>query len=123
MSYWTVLDVLLGAADAHLRRDLLPRKLTSMAHRIRTSEITIFVAFVLFSVGWLSLRFVRDPLPVWEHATQAHPGLLVALDTLDVAGIVSALAILAGGGRCWHQRFWAPHERGAGISCCSSPCP
>ncbi len=68
-----------------------------MAHRIRTSEITIFVAFVLFSVGWLSLRFVRDPLPVWEHVTQAHPGLLVALDTLDVAGIVSTLAILAGG--------------------------
>lgn len=107
VSYWTVLDVLLGAADAHLRRDLLPGRLTSMAHRIRTSEIMIFVAFVLFSVGWLSLRFVRDPLPIWEHATQTHPTLLVALTVMDVAGVVNTLAILAGGLPLLASALWA----------------
>lgn len=97
VTLWTVLDVLLGAVDAHLRRDLLPERLTSMAHRIRTSEISIFVAFVLFCLAWVPLRFVRDPLPVWEDATRAHPEVWFALAALDVCGVVATLAILAGG--------------------------
>ena len=39
VTYWTALDLVLGALDAHLHGDLLPRRLTSMAHRIRSSEI------------------------------------------------------------------------------------
>ncbi len=97
VTLWTVIDVLLGAVDAHLRRDLLPGRLTSMAHRIRTSEIAIFVAFVLFCLGWLPLRFVRDPLPVWEDAVRAHPELYAALTALDISGLVASLALLAGG--------------------------
>jgi hypothetical protein len=94
---WTVFDVLLGAVDAHLRRDLLPGRLSSMAHRIRTSEIAIFVAFVLFCIAWLPLRFVRDPLPDWEDAVRVHPELSAALAALDIAGLVAFLALLAGG--------------------------
>ena len=97
VTLWTVFDVLLGAVDAHLRRDLLPGRLTSMAHRIRTSEIAIFVAFVLFCLAWLPLRFVRDPLPVWEDAVRVHPELYAALTALDVSGLVAFLALLAGG--------------------------
>lgn len=68
-----------------------------MAHRIRSGEITIFCAFVLFCVAWVTLRFVRDPLSVWEAANAAHPELLMALNSLDVASILATLAILAGG--------------------------
>jgi hypothetical protein len=96
-SLWTVLDVLVGALDAHLHRELLPGRLVSMAHRIRTSEIVVFCAFVLFLVAWLPLRLVRDPLPIWEAAVASHPELLTALIILDVAGIVATLAILVGG--------------------------
>jgi hypothetical protein len=97
VTYWTALDVLLGALDAHLHGDLLPRRLTSMAHRIRSSEITIFCAFVLFCIAWLPLGLVRDPLPVWEAAAAAHPALLVALTLLGLAALVATLAILVGG--------------------------
>ncbi len=97
VTQWTALDVLLGALDAHLHGDLLPRRLTSMAHRIRSSEITIFCAFVLFCIAWLPLGLVRDPLPVWEAAAAAHPALLVALTLLGLAGLVATLAVLAGG--------------------------
>jgi hypothetical protein len=97
VTYWTMLDVLLGALDAHMHRDLLPRRLTSMAHRIRSSEIATFCAFMLFCSAWLLLRLVRDPLPVWEAAVNVHPELLRALDLMDLAGVLATLAILVGG--------------------------
>lgn len=94
---WTLLDIVLGALDAHLHGDLLPGRLTSMAHRIRSSEIAIFCAFVLFCVAWLPLRLVRDPLPIWEAAVTAHPALLTTLTILDLASVIATLAILVGG--------------------------
>lgn len=97
VTYWTALDLVLGALDAHLHGDLLPRRLTSMAHRIRSSEITIFCAFVFFGVAWLALRLVRDPLPIWEKAVAAHPELLASLTILDLASGIAALAVLVGG--------------------------
>lgn len=68
-----------------------------MAHRIRSSEIAIFCAFVLFCVAWLPLRLVRDPLPIWEAAVTAHPALLTTLTILDLASVIATLAILVGG--------------------------
>lgn len=97
VTYWTALDLVLGAIDAHLHGDLLPRRLTSMAHRIRSSEIAIFCAFVLFAVAWLPLRLVRDPLPIWETAVAKHPALFTALGVLDLASLIAALAVLVGG--------------------------
>ncbi|MFI5271742.1 MAG: hypothetical protein ACHQ4H_01750 [Ktedonobacterales bacterium] len=97
ITLWTMLDVVLGAFDAHLHGDLLPRRLTSMAHRIRSSEITIFCAFVLFCIAWLPLGLVRDPLPVWQSAVAAHPELLIASTILGLAALVATLAILVGG--------------------------
>jgi hypothetical protein len=94
---WTALDLLLGAFDAHLHRSLLPERLISMAHRIRSSEIVVFCAVVLFCVAWLPLRLVRDPLPIWQSAVGAHPELLAALNVLDVAGSVATLAVVIGG--------------------------
>jgi hypothetical protein len=97
ITYWTMLDLLLGALDAHLHRDLLPGRLISMAHRLRSSEIAIFCAFVLFCVAWLPLRLVRDPLPIWRAATAAHPELLAMLTLLDLGGSIATLAVLVGG--------------------------
>src|SRR5690349_18598743 len=97
VTYWTALDLVLGAFDAHLHGDLLPRRLASMAHRIRSSEITIFCAFVLFCIAWLPLGLVRDPLPIWQAAVAAHPELLIALTLLGIAALIATLAILVGG--------------------------
>src|SRR5438105_4714365 len=72
VTFWTLLDLLLGALDARLHPDLLPGRITAMAYRIRTSEVVIFCAFVLYGVAWLAVRFVRDPLPIWDSAVQLH---------------------------------------------------
>jgi hypothetical protein len=97
VTLWTALDLLLGAFDAHVHPDLLPGRLTSMAHRIRTGEIAVFCAFVLFSLAWLPLTLVRDPLPVWKAAIGIHPDLLTMLDLLDLAGLIATLAVVVGG--------------------------
>jgi hypothetical protein len=97
VTYWTALDVLLGALDAHLHPDLLPGRLTSMAYRMRNSEITTFAAFVLFCLAWLPLGLALDPLPSWQMEAAGHPALLVALDVLGAAYLVAALAVLVGG--------------------------
>lgn len=97
VTYWTAIDLVLGALDAHLHGDLLPRRLTSVAHRMRSSEITTFCAFALFCLAWLPLGLVHDPLPIWEAAAAAHPELFVALTIVGIAGLVAALAILVGG--------------------------
>lgn len=97
VTYWTALDLILGALDAHLHGDLLPRRLVSMTHRMRSSEITIFCAFVLFCLTWIALRFIRDPLPIWEAAVARHPALLTSLTALDIATVIATLAILVGG--------------------------
>jgi hypothetical protein len=97
VTLWTALDILLGALDAHVHPDLLPGRLTSMAHRMRTGEIAVFCAFVLFCLAWLPLTLVRDPLPVWKAATGMHPELLTLLDLLDLAGLIATLSILVGG--------------------------
>jgi hypothetical protein len=94
---WTLLDILSGAVDARLHPNLLPRRLTTMTQRLRSSEIAIFGAFVLFCLAWLPLTIVRDPLPVWEAAAGAHPELRTMLNLLDLAGLVAILAVLGGG--------------------------
>jgi hypothetical protein len=68
-----------------------------MASRVRTSEVTIFCAFIVYGVAWLAVRFVRDPLPTWDNAVQRHPEINTALIALDSAGVIALLALLIGG--------------------------
>ncbi len=95
-SLWTLLDVLLGALDAHLHRDLLPERIVSMAHRIRTSEIAIFCAYILFFIPWLALLRIPDPLPEWHADVAAHPELAPLFSAMEIAGYIAFLAIAAG---------------------------
>lgn len=97
VTLWTVADLLLGALDAHLHHDLIPGRVVGMAHRIRTSEVVIFCAFVLFGVAWLAAQEVRDPLSEWERIIQQHPDIRAALVALQLAGLVALLAVLVGG--------------------------
>ncbi|HUY75749.1 MAG TPA: hypothetical protein VMV29_03190 [Ktedonobacterales bacterium] len=114
---WTLIDVALGALDVRLRSDLLPRRLLSMAHRIRTSEIAIFAAFVLYCLAWLPLHFVADTPSVWQPTAQAHPELALALGALNFAGFLATLAILVGGIPLLIAAFWrALTERHWGVA-------
>lgn len=97
VTWWTLIDLLLGALDARLHPDLLPRRITTMMYRLRTSEIVIFCAFVVYSIAWFAVRFVRDPLPMWEGVVQVHPEIRMALMVVDSAGVIALLAIVVGG--------------------------
>lgn len=97
VTLWTLADVLLGALDARLHPDLLPGRLIAMTQRMRSSEVAIFCAFVLFAVPWLIVQHSKDPLPDWERATALHPELLSAYIAVQITGVVALLAMLAGG--------------------------
>lgn len=97
VTLWTLFDLLVGALDVRLRSDLLPRRLTPMAQRIRTSEVMIFAAFVLYCLAWLPLHFVADTPSVWLFVVLAHPGIADALVTLNLSGFFAILVITIGG--------------------------
>lgn len=68
-----------------------------MARRIRTSEIVIFCAFVLFGGAWLAVQQVRDPLPDWLQTVHLHPEIRAAFIAAQIAGLVAFVAVVAGG--------------------------
>jgi hypothetical protein len=97
ITLWTLVDLFLGALDARLHPDFLPGRITTMAYRIRNSEIVIFCAFVIYGIAWVAVRFVRDPIPIWESVVQVHPEVRMALMAVDAAGVIAVLAIVVGG--------------------------
>ena len=96
VTLWTLCDLLVGALDVRLRGDLLPRRLLSMAHRIRTSEVAIFAAFVPFSLAWLPLHGLIFTRP-WIFALSAHPMFGIAFSAIELAGFFVVPLILVGG--------------------------
>ena len=114
VTIWTLIDLFVGAFDAHLHPTLLPRRIMTMAYRIRTSEIVIFCAFVVYGIAWFAVRFVRDPIPLWERIVAVHPEIRVALMAVDSAGLIALLAIAIGGipilyvvlRNAWRERHW-----------------
>jgi hypothetical protein len=93
----TLVDVLRGVFDAHLHPALLPDRSTPTAQRIRKSEIAVFCAFVLFSMAWLPLQQIRDPLPVWDNAVRLHPEIRATFAVSQIAGFVAFIAVIVGG--------------------------
>jgi len=116
VTLWTLCDVALGALDVRLRSDLLPGRLTSMAHRIRSSEIVIFAAVIPFFVAW-RLLFIASLLggrySHWSFLVSAHPALGVAMSTLDLAGFATLGVIPIAGIPLLLVVFWlaAVHHR------------
>lgn len=68
-----------------------------MTRRLRTCEIVVFCAFVLFSIAWLPLQQIRDPLPIWDNAVRLHPEIRAAFVIVQIAGIVAFFAVIVGG--------------------------
>ena len=67
-----------------------------MAHRIRTSEIAIFCAYILFFIPWLALLRTPDPTLEWVADVARHPELAPLFNAMKFAGFVAFLAIAAG---------------------------
>jgi hypothetical protein len=93
----TLVDLVVGAADAYLRADLVPRRILTMTHRLRTSAILFFCAFMLFVVAGIPLGRVADPGDAWQAATSLHPELGTLLSVAIVAAELTVLAVGIGG--------------------------
>lgn len=97
VTLFTLLDLLVGAVDAHRHPELLPAEVLSMSTRLRSSLVSILVSAVVFAVAWGAVLSVRDPLPAWLAATVAHPDFRLAIGVVQITGLVALLAIAAGG--------------------------
>jgi hypothetical protein len=97
VTVWTVVDVLLGAGDAHFHQQWLPQEVLSMAQQIRTSANTLLVAFSLFLIAWVMVPFIRDTPDTWNAATAHHPEIIASLLLFVGAGAVAVIAVLIGG--------------------------
>ncbi len=93
----TLFNLLLCALDAHLHTEAILGRTTPMVNRLRSSEIAIFVAFVIFCFAWFPLHFVSDTPSTWQSALQINPAIAVALTALNLAGLVALCAVLVGG--------------------------
>ena len=93
----TLVDLMLGAADAWLHPGLLADPRLTPVRRARTGQFLICGATVLYAVALVSLYRVRDPTPPWAWAVKTHPAIGVAFDAIEVTGGLAVLAGLAGG--------------------------
>jgi hypothetical protein len=92
----TLLDLLFGAIDAHLHPGLFPRGELTVTHRIRTSQLVVSCAVVLYASALISLQQIRDPQAAWLQAAARHPQIRSGLIAVQVAGAVAVIAGIAG---------------------------
>ncbi|MCL6442166.1 MAG: hypothetical protein K6T83_01660 [Alicyclobacillus sp.] len=93
----TVLDLLIGALDAHLNYNGVTEGVTYMVNRLRSGVVMIFCAFMLFGVGWSMLQRLTDPLNKFNAVATFHPEFRVLFDADFIAGCLAFLAFLVGG--------------------------
>jgi len=117
---WNLLDIALGAVDAHLHPSALyatTGRLSSMTtaiKRLRAAEIAIFCAFAGFVVSYITFQRLTDPSAPFDAVASAHPdvalgyqgvqvGMYVALAAVMVAGFPVAFVAVR---RAWVAREW-----------------
>jgi hypothetical protein len=91
-----LLDVCLGALDAHLNRSLLRGGFFEMVAKLRRAEFTILWAYAGFVVAGIALNGMLDDTPL-PGATNAHVALAVPWRLLQAGSVVALLAAAVGG--------------------------
>jgi len=92
-----VLDVVIGALDAHLHPRYAAGRGTVAATRLRTSALTIFCAYVGFALAYITLQRLADPQAPYDTVARAHAGVGVTFIAIVAGSILAALAVVAGG--------------------------
>jgi hypothetical protein len=94
-----VLDILLGALDAHmllLSGDSLTWSVMNMLNKIRTAILIVFAAYIGFIIAGFGLVGMADDSPMIA-LTKTNPALSVAWNIIQVGSAVSLLAVVVGG--------------------------
>jgi hypothetical protein len=92
-----VLDIFLGAIDAHLELPYETNwRLMNMINKLRTTILLVFAAYIAFIIAGFSLNGLMDD-SLLVPLTQANPALLASWITIEAGSVVGLLAILIGG--------------------------
>jgi hypothetical protein len=94
-----VMDILLGAVDAHLlllSGESLNWREMNMLNKIRTAVLIVFAAYIGFVVAGFALVGMADDSPMIA-LTKANSILAVAWTTIQTGAAVALLAVVIGG--------------------------
>jgi hypothetical protein len=114
-----VVDVFLGAVDAHLQLlngDNLTWRVMNMLNKLRTTILIVFDAYIGFIIAVFSLVGLADDSPMIP-LMKTKPALAAAWTTLQ-AGSVALLAVVIGGlplALTVIRRALAPNHSGLGL--------
>ena len=92
-----VVDILLGAMDAHLGlSDTTNWRMMNMNNKLRTAILMVFAAYIAFIVAGMSVYGFADDSP-FIPMMQTDKLLALAWSTLQISALVALLAIVIGG--------------------------
>lgn len=94
-----VLDVLLGALDAHLRLlsgDQVNWRLMNMLNKLRTTILIVFASYIGFIVAGMALVGLLDDSPMIP-LMQTNTAPALAMWIIRIGSVVALLAVVIGG--------------------------
>jgi len=94
-----VLDILLGAVDAHLlllSGESLNWRVMNMLNKIRTAVLIVFAAYIGFIIAGFSLVGLADDSPM-AALMKTDPALSAVWKTIAAGALVALLAVVIGG--------------------------
>jgi hypothetical protein len=94
-----VLDVILGAVDAHfslLSGDSLNWRIMNMLNKIRTTILIVFAAYIGFVIAGFTLVGLADDSPM-AALMKTDPALFASWTAIAVGAAIALLAVVIGG--------------------------
>lgn len=92
---FALLDVCLGALDAHIAPQDATGRILRALHQPRRSAITVFCAYIAFVIAGLAYnQMIEDDLPALD---TSHPAIAAAYHVILYGSAIALLAVLAGG--------------------------
>ncbi len=96
LSAGVIADVALGALDARLHSDVVTGRMVPLMNRLRTSEITVFCAYIGFVVAGLGFGKLVE-YDDFQELLHSNTGVAVSYWTLYGGAFTALLAVLVGG--------------------------
>jgi hypothetical protein len=92
-----VLDIVLGALDAHLELPYETNwRLINMINKLRSTILFVFAAYIAFIVAGFSLTGLMDDSQLVP-LTRSNPVLSISYTTIETGSVIALLAIVIGG--------------------------
>jgi len=92
-----VLDIFLGAMDAHFELPYETNwRLMNMINKLRTTILFVFAAYIAFIVAGFSLTGLMDDSQLVP-LTKSNPTLSVSYTAIEIGAVIGLLAIVIGG--------------------------